>query len=126
MKMSQTKIAIPTDDGKTISRHFGQAQFFQVVTIENEKVVHSEMRTKANHQHGDHSHASGTHPGQQMVDAIKDCQVLIAGGMGTPAHTRAVSAGLVVIMTRLDTITAATEAYISKTLISETQLIHSH
>jgi predicted Fe-Mo cluster-binding NifX family protein len=104
------KVAIPTDDGETISRHFGQAKTFQVLTVENGQVTGSETRQKASHQHGDHSHAEGVHPGQQMVETIADCQVLICGGMGDPAYQRALTAGLTVILTRQVQIDAALKA----------------
>ncbi|MEZ4519318.1 MAG: NifB/NifX family molybdenum-iron cluster-binding protein [Chloroflexota bacterium] len=34
-----TKIAFPTDDGQTISRHFGRAARFLVLTVEDGQVV---------------------------------------------------------------------------------------
>mgnify|MGYP001114774958 CR=1 FL=1 len=38
------KIAIPTTDKKTIAEHTGHAEFFMVITFEDEKVVHTEYR----------------------------------------------------------------------------------
>jgi predicted Fe-Mo cluster-binding NifX family protein len=121
-----TKIAIPTDDGETISRHFGQAKYFQVITLEDHQVAGSELVEKASHQHGDHSQAEGVHPGQQMVAAISDCQVLIAGGMGTPAFNRATAAGLTVFLTETSFVQAAVQAYLAGTLENDLSLIHSH
>lgn len=120
------KIAIPTDDGETISSHFGQAIEFRVITLENNQVIHSELRPKASHRHGDHSQTPGIHPGQQMVEAISDCQVLICGGMGTPAYNRARNAGLQVILTSLPSIQAALQAFAAGNLAHEEQLIHFH
>ena len=121
------KIAIPTDDGVTISRHFGQAAYFKVVTLEDGRVVSSETRAKASHTHGDHTHTEGSvHPGQTMVDSISDCQVLISGGMGTPVYHRAKTAGLTVILTRFSPIDTAVQAYTAGTLEDDPQLIHMH
>jgi len=120
------KIAVPTDDGETISRHFGQAKFFKVYTLENNQVTDSELRPKANHQHGDQSHSEGVHPGQQMVETITDCNVLIAGGMGTPAYDRVTSAGIKVNMTGVSSIEDAVQAYIAGTLDNNSNLIHAH
>jgi predicted Fe-Mo cluster-binding NifX family protein len=122
----ELRIAVPTDDGVSISQHFGQASYFKVILIENSQVSSSEMRAKASHQHGAHAHAEGTHPGQQMVETISDCQVLICGGMGTPVYDRAVAIGLKVFLTRLPSIDAAVQAYISGTLEHEPQRIHVH
>jgi predicted Fe-Mo cluster-binding NifX family protein len=121
-----SKVAIPTDDGETISSHFGQAKYFRVITLENNQVVQAELREKASHNHGDHSHAAGVHPGQQMIESISDCQVLICGGMGSPAYSRAVSAGLKVILTQQVSINSAVPAYLAGKLEDEPQLIHNH
>lgn len=121
-----TKLAIPTDDGETISRHFGQAKYFRVITLENDQIEYSEMREKASHQHGDYSHQAGIHPGQQMTEVISDCQVLVCGGMGTPAYNRVVAAGLRVILTRHVSIDTAVQAYLLGTLNNEPQLVHAH
>lgn len=120
------KIAFPTDDGETISPHFGQAQYFKVFAVDEGKVKGSELRSKASHQHGDHSHGEGIHPGQQMVEAIADCRVLIAGGMGAPALARANAAGLEVMLTGVNTIQSALEAYLAGKLENVPGLVHSH
>ncbi len=120
------KLAIPTDDGETVSRHFGQAKYFRVLTLEEGQVTQTELRPKASHQHGDHSQTPGVHPGQQMVNTISDCQVLICGGMGTPAHSKAVAAGLKVILTGQSSVAAAAEAYAAGKLEHDPRLIHSH
>ncbi len=124
--MTKIKIAIPTDNGEDISRHFGQAKYFRVITLENDQVAASELRQKASHQHGDHSHPAGVHPGQQMVESIADCQVLLSGGMGAPAYSRAVAAGLKVILTQQASIDSAVQAYLAGTLENEPQLVHAH
>ncbi len=123
-----TKIAFPTDDGETISKHLGQARYFQVVTLEDGQVQSSERREKASHAHQDHHHEqeAGVHPGQQMIEAIQDCQVLIAGGMGQPMYNRAVSAGLTVYLTGEEQITAALNAYQQGNLSSDMRRIHTH
>ena len=121
-----TRIAFPTEDGETISRHFGQARYFKIITIIDGRVGDSELREKASHQHGEHDHADGMHPGQKMVDAISDCQVLISGGMGMPAVERASAKGLQVFLTRRTSIAEAAQAFVDGTLEHEPKLIHQH
>ena len=41
------KIAAVTDDGKTISAHFGRARYYAVVTVEDGTITGREMRPKA-------------------------------------------------------------------------------
>jgi predicted Fe-Mo cluster-binding NifX family protein len=124
-----TKIAITTDDGETISSHFGQAQYFQVVTVDGDRKAASEMRAKARHQHGqahDHDEPGAVHPGQAMVEAISDCQVLITGGMGEPALYRAQAVGLQVFLTGEKQIDKALEAYRKGRLTSDERRVHRH
>jgi hypothetical protein len=48
------KIAIPTSDKKTIAGHTGHAEFFNVITLENEQVVNSEFRKNPHSGHEHH------------------------------------------------------------------------
>ena len=93
------KIAFITADGETISKHFGRAPYYLVVTIKDGQVVHREMRSKPGHsqfveqdegdyQHGEqHSFTPAFHSRHvNMTQAIADCQVLICAGMGTGAY----------------------------------------
>ncbi len=124
-----TKIAITTDDGETISSHFGQAKYFQIITLDRDRRSASELREKATHQHGqghEHDEPGAVHPGQAMVEAIRDCQVLITGGMGEPALNRAQAVGLQVILTGEKQIDRALEAYQKGQLTSDERRIHHH
>ncbi len=122
------KIAFPTEDGETISAHFGRAPFFTVVTLNEGEVPQFEKRSKA--FHGSAEHAPGAeqhgHDHHPMFAPIADCQVLIAGGMGQPAHDHAVAAGLEVVMTGEKSIAAALEAYRRGSLTSDPRRIHHH
>ncbi len=121
-------VCFPTDDGLAISRHFGQAIYFKVFTLENNQVVSVELRPKAHHTHGEHGqeHEQGIHPGQLMFQAISDCQVLICGGMGMPAYNRALAAGMEVFLTPQTSIDEALQAYQAGKLVSELGLMHDH
>ncbi len=122
------KIAFPTEDGETISAHFGRAPFFTVVTLNEGEAPQFEKRSKA--FHGSAEHAPGAehhgHDHNPMFAPIADCQVLIAGGMGQPAYDHAVEAGLQVVMAGEKLITAALEAYRGGTLMSDSRRIHRH
>jgi predicted Fe-Mo cluster-binding NifX family protein len=43
------KIAAVSDDGTTISAHFGRAPFYVVVTVEDGRIVARETRDKMGH-----------------------------------------------------------------------------
>ena len=50
------KLAIPTNDQTTIAGHTGHAEFFMVVTLENEQVVNTEIRKNPRSGEEYHSH----------------------------------------------------------------------
>lgn len=124
------KVAFPTDDGETISRHFGQARYYVVAQI-TESGIALEQRPKPHHQaHEDGRHEHFDHGengfGQKMLQPIADCQVLISGGMGQPAYQNAISKGLQVIFSGEKNITAALDAFQAGKLESDPRRIHSH
>lgn len=124
-----TKIAFPTDDGQTISQHFGMASYFVVASLPDGQEPAFEQRPKAHHSSHDHSHGEHDHQqgvGAQMFTPLSDCQVLIAGGMGQPAYDRAVQQGLQVFLTSERTIPAALAAYQAGQLQSDPRRIHQH
>lgn len=60
-----TKLAIPTDDGKTVASHFGRAQYFMLVEIDGDKEISRKLvenlHARGHHgEHGEH-HGHGGH-----------------------------------------------------------------
>ena len=131
------KIAVITDDGKTISRHFGRARYYQVVEIKNGEVVDKEMRDKIGHSHYAHreqrhtdpTKGSGTDPAshskhERMSEAISDCDALICGGMGRGAYQSMETFGIKPIVTKIEAIDEAIEAYLEGNLQDQTEMLH--
>jgi predicted Fe-Mo cluster-binding NifX family protein len=106
------KIAIVTDDGESISAHFGRARAYAVLTVRNGAVVERELRPKlAPHldPQRDHGDSDTSHDGpaaharhDQMIAPIADCTCLLAGGMGRGAYDRITAAGIRAIVTDLE------------------------
>lgn len=133
------KIAVVTEDGKTISQHFGRAPYYLVVEVdENGNIVSTELREKlghrhfAAHEHGEHGHGAGRHgfgPGaddrhSRMASAISDCEVLICGGMGWGAYQAMQSYGIRPIITDLVNVEDAVRAYLNGTIVDHTEWLH--
>ncbi len=103
------KIALVTDDGQTISAHFGRARAYLVITVENGVVVRRETRPKsAPHLEGAGHGGDGSHEGaaadarhDDMIAPISDCEYLVARGMGRGANDRISAAGVRPIVTDL-------------------------
>ncbi len=86
------KIAFASDDGKTISAHFGHAQCFVVVTVkdgeilgkEERKVSEKPERSAAGHKEGAcYCHASGGNTAR--LNLLDGCQAVMCLGMGPRA-----------------------------------------
>jgi hydrogenase maturation protease len=124
------KIAFPTEDGETISRHLGRAPWFIIASLDESNHIVFEEREKPHHgtTEEDSQHdATGHRMSHQVMFApIADCQVLISGGMGEPAYQNALSLGLEVILPAEPSIQKALDAYQSGQLESDMRRIHKH
>ena len=131
------KIATITDDGKTISRHFGRAPYYLVLTIEEGEIVNREMREKMGHNHfhkethSEESHAAGhgmdaeSHDKHvSMANTIADCSVLLCGGMGMGAYESMKQLDIRPVVTDLINIDEAVKAFIDGQIIDHTELLH--
>jgi len=131
------KIAFVSDDGKTICRHFGRAQYYQVVEVENGEEIGRELREKMGHQNFSsseikHTQNNGPHgfdPASQkkhseMLTAISDCEIIVAGGMGQGAYQSMQENGMKVFVVSMDEIDQALEAYIAGNLEDMADLVH--
>jgi predicted Fe-Mo cluster-binding NifX family protein len=129
------KIACITDDGRTISAHFGRARQYAVLTIEDGQIVARELRAKLGHAqfgaHEDHGHSAqhGTDPASHtrhisMAEAIRDCQALLCGGMGRGAYSSMEAVGVTPVVTEETDIDRAALAYAAGTLADHPELLH--
>jgi predicted Fe-Mo cluster-binding NifX family protein len=130
------KIAAITDDGTTISQHFGRAPYYAVLTIENDQIVNREMRDKLGHRqfvheegHLDDQGRHGFGPGSQnrhaaMASAISDCDVLLCRGMGWGAYESMKQSGVETIVTDISNIEEAVQAYLDGTIVHGAGMLH--
>jgi predicted Fe-Mo cluster-binding NifX family protein len=129
METAEQKIAFETDDGQSISSHFGRAEYYEVITIADGKLQHRERRVKAGH-HGfrDHQHHGESHDHKHgaMTSPITDCQMLVARGMGMGAHQHLRSMGITPVLTDLHTIDEAAAANLTGTLSDNPKRLHDH
>ena len=138
------KIAVVTDDGKTISAHFGRATKYVICTVEKGVLVSQELIDKPNfhgkqqhhHQHDlvqiDHKEHKQEHgfgkqaaeKHQTMFAPILDCDVLVARGMGMGAHRGLEQANIRPIITDISDIHAAVQAVISGEIVDHRERLH--
>ncbi len=130
------KIAVISDDGSSISMHFGRAQLYVVLEVEDGQVVSREVRPKVGHHaFGDHPHAephvaghgydaASQHKHSQMAANIGDCQVLLAGGMGWGAYDSLKGYGIEPIITDIRDVDQAARAYLDGTIQNLMDRLH--
>lgn len=130
------KIAIITDDGKSISQHFGRATHYLVLINEDGKITNREMRSKLGHNqfsgeshedhHGEIHGLDEAHHDKhaQMAGSIADCEAVICGGMGMGTYQSMLRQKYKPIVTDLQDIEAITQAYIAGQIIDHTEKRH--
>jgi predicted Fe-Mo cluster-binding NifX family protein len=134
------KIAAVSEDGVSISQHFGRAPFYVVVTVEDGKIVSRETRDKMGHAqfaaephseagHGADARGHGFDPASQdrharMAGVIGDCQVLLARGMGAGAYQGMEQAGIRPVVTDIANIDEAVRAYLEGRLVDHPERLH--
>jgi predicted Fe-Mo cluster-binding NifX family protein len=130
------KIAAITDDGKTISQHFGRAPYYLVLTIDDKKIVDSEMRNKLGHtqfheaghhesegeRHGFGPEADNRHG--RMAEAISDCEALLCRGMGMGAYESMKARNIRPVVTDIADIEEAVFAYIDGQIVDHVEKLH--
>lgn len=143
MQSQRLTIAAVTDDGQTISRHFGRAKYYLIITVENDQIIARKQLEKPRHQHGhhhgdDHDHDTGQvqlhehapehieapdrHGG--MFDLLHGCDVLLARGMGYGAHQGLSHIGVRPIITVIAEIDAAVQAVIDGSIEDHPEKLH--
>jgi predicted DNA-binding protein (UPF0251 family)/predicted Fe-Mo cluster-binding NifX family protein len=130
------KIAVISNDEKTISQHFGMAPLYVVFTVEDGKITGKETRPKMGHQHfaegeghqhhgGQHGHDADAHAKHgMMAQPLSDCQVLIAGGMGWGAYNSMKTFNIEPIITEISDIEQAVKLYVEGKLVNRMEKLH--
>jgi predicted Fe-Mo cluster-binding NifX family protein len=130
------KIAIITDDGKSISQHFGRATHYMVLTIEDGKIINRELREKMGHNqfsgesheehHGENHGMDEAHHDRhaQMAGSIADCEAVICGGMGMGAYQSMLRLNIKPVVTDLQDIDSIAQSYIDGKIVDHTEKLH--
>jgi predicted Fe-Mo cluster-binding NifX family protein len=131
------KIAAITDDGETISQHFGRAPYYLVVTVDNGHISKRELREKLGHTHFSAQQHPQEDAGQphgmdafshnkhlQMAGAINDCEALLCRGMGRGAYESMQQMGIRPVVTDIVNIDEAVKVYIEGNIIDQVDRLH--
>ena len=121
------KIAVPTNDGATISEHFGRSADFLIFEIENGQIKSRELKKNGM----EHSHAPGAcdhhaaeskaHSHAGILAALDGCQVVICAGMGQRAAEALKGCGTRIVVTSVASAEAAVSAHLAGKLASQAE-----
>jgi predicted Fe-Mo cluster-binding NifX family protein len=124
--MDRIKIAAVTEDGQTLSSHFGMADQYRFFSVEDDRIVSETRLDKPHHDvHPHHDGREHTHSHSDMLAPIRNCQVVLCGGMGEGAYLQLSAAGLQVVLTG-GPIEQAVQKYLRGELASDTRRLHQH
>ena len=134
------KIAAVSDDEKTISHHFGRATKYVVITVEEGSITAREVRDKAGHRdfHQEEGHKHEHHDDERgrgfgkharekhqlMFEAIPDCDIVLAGGMGQGAYQGLQQKDIYPILTAIADIDLAVQAVIDGSIEDHHERLH--
>ena len=114
------RIAVASDDRKTISHHFGSALGFVIFEIHDNRVINQEYRKNIGKSTGE----CGSCNHDVMINNIKDCDVLISYGMGRRIYDDLTKNNIQAVVTDEETVDAAVERFIKKELENRLDKLH--
>lgn len=124
------KIAIASDDEKTIAGHFGRTRGFMIYDVQDGNINgksyilntftgHARgLHQEHNHHHHGHNHGNHVQHGHApIIEALGDCQVVISRGMGRRIYNDLMQAKKEVFITDEVTLDESVEKYIKSELV---------
>lgn len=121
------KIAVPTNDGISISAHFGRSAAFLIFETENGQIKGTESKknsTTHTHAQGacDHHAAEPTHDHHDGILAtLEGCEMVICAGMGQRAADALKGRGIQIRFTSIPSAEDAVSAHLAGKLIPATE-----
>lgn len=114
------KIGIASDDKASIAQHFGRTKGFVIAEIAGNEIVSEQYRENNFSHHAqskthEHHHEHG-HSHEGILSALKDCDVVIARGMGRRIYDDLRSASIKAMITDVPTVDDALTAFLAGSL----------
>ncbi len=114
------KIAVASDDGVTISAHFGRTRGFVIAEIEGDKIVNKEYRENTFTGHARGLNVTGHDFNDRhgpILEALKDCKVVISHGMGRRIYEDLRAAGISAFIVQETDVDQALNLYLQNSLV---------
>uniref|UniRef100_A0A7C6AA74 Iron-molybdenum cofactor biosynthesis protein n=1 Tax=candidate division WOR-3 bacterium TaxID=2052148 RepID=A0A7C6AA74_UNCW3 len=118
------KIAIASDDEKVVASHFGRTKGFVIFEVEGKAIKNQEYRpnTFTGQARGLEGAGHELDRHTPILNALKDCQVVITHGMGRRIYDDLKRIGIEVFITDETDVNKALKLYLSGELIDRPEL----
>ena len=113
------KIAIASNNGRTVAASPGHAAYFVIINLEHEGDYEIRPNPAPALPHGAAKH-------QAILELVQDCQVFVAGGMGKPIYRLLSRQGIQVYATDERDIQNVVASLKRGTLTHNPERVHSH
>ncbi|MBU1299451.1 MAG: iron-molybdenum cofactor biosynthesis protein [Bacteroidetes bacterium] len=122
------KIAIASDEGRSISSHFGRTKGFVIFDVEGNEIKSREYRnnTFTGHARGLEGAGHNIDRHGPIITALKDCSTVIAHGMGKRIYNDLKEAGINVFITGEVDIEKVIALYLKGELVDKPNLGCDH
>lgn len=125
------KIAVATDDYKTVTGHIGRCNGFIIYELDKNIIVNSEQKenTFTHHKIGEHHHGGHDHPHghARLIDALAGCSHLICTSAGWRVVEDLKNNNIEVVFTDEVDAEGAVQKFVDGTLIiNEDGTCHTH
>jgi len=122
------KIAIASDDERTISSHFGQTRGFVIFEVEGKEVKNREYRpnTFTGHARGLEGAGHEIDRHSLILSALSDCKAVISHGMGRRIYDDLKGAGIEAFVVDETEVERAIELFLKNELIDRPELGCNH
>jgi len=114
------KIAVASDEGKTISHHFGRALGFVIFEVKDNEIIGQEYRKNIGKNTGE----CGSCNHGMMIDNLRDCHVIISYGMGRRIYEDLTKNNIFPVVTDEETVEGAIHKYIKSVLENRVDKLH--
>lgn len=116
------KIAVASDDGLNLAHHFGRTKGFLLFDVDEKKILNKNYVKNTftgharGHHHDSHEHHHH-HTHGNILQALKECQVVISHGMGRRLLVDFENAGKDVYITSASSADVAVKQYLDGVLV---------
>ena len=121
-------MAIASDDGVNIASHFGKTKGFLIFNIQGARITehYYKNNTFTGHARGLSGHGHEIDRHGPILDALKDCKVVISKGMGKKIYDNLQNAGKEIFITEEINAKVAADLYIRDQLVNRPELGCDH